>query len=153
MEVIFLNKKDFLMKNGAYNKNYEKVKNPKFIKDEFYDPMDIVQVKYEMLKEVSKNGESITAAAADFGFSRTAFYNIKGVFDKEGVCGLVSDKKGPKKPYKLTLEYQKQLDDYIKENPGVSSSELAKMINKGGAVTINKRTIERYRAKKKLSDR
>ena len=68
-----LEKKDFLIKNGTYNKNYENVKNSKFIEDDFFDPMDIAQVKYEMLKEVEKSGRSITDAADDFGFSRTAF--------------------------------------------------------------------------------
>ena len=149
-EAIWLDKKEFLVKNGAYNKNYEKVINKKFIDNNFYDPMDMAQVKYEMLKEVEKNGMTITEAAEEFGFSRTAYYNIKEAFGKRGLMGLAPEKPGPKKPYKLTESYQKIIDECIIKNPEISSGEIAGIINKNSDININKRTIERYRAKKKL---
>ena len=148
-----LNKKDFLLKNGTYNKNFENVKNTKFIEDDFYDPTDIAQVKYEMLKEVEKSGRPITDAADDYGFSRTAYYNIKDAFNKQGIQGLIPEKPGPRKPHKLTPEYQKIIDGYISKNPKISSSEIAELINKEGKINISKRTVERYRAKKNNNDR
>ena len=45
-----MSKKAILIENGTFNKNYKNVKISKFIDDRFYDPMDIAQVKYEMLK-------------------------------------------------------------------------------------------------------
>jgi len=148
-EVTKIRKKEILQSNGTYNKNYEKVKDSRFIGNDFYDPMDIVQVKYEMIKDVVNYGKSVTDAADGFGFSRTAYYNIKDAFDKRGVSGLIPEKPGPKKPRKLTPEYQKQIDDYIAKKPGASSAELASVINENNGVNISKRTIERYRAKKK----
>jgi transposase len=147
--VVSISKKEILQGNGTYNKNYEKVKDARFIGGDFYDPMDIVQVKYEMIKDVSGGGKSVTDAADDFGFSRAAYYGIKDAFDKQGVSGLIPEKRGPRSPHKLTPEYQKQIDDYIANKPGASSAELAAAISGDSATGISKRTIERYRAKKK----
>ena len=144
-----MGKKDFLMGNGTYNKRYEKVKSARFIGDEFFDPMDIVQVKYEMLKDVMKDGKAVSDAANDFGFSRTAYYSIKDAFDKQGVTGLAPEKPGPRKPHKMTQECQTQIDAYIEREPGISSGELAAALSKNSAISISKRTVERYRAKKK----
>ena len=144
-----MSKKDFLVRNGTYNKHYEKVKSAKFTGDDFFDSMDVVQVKYEMLKEVIKDGRSVSDAAYDFGFSRTAFYSIKDAFDERGMSGLTPEKPGPKKPHKMTSEYQAQIDEHITRNPKISSGELAALLSKNSAITISKRTIQRYQAKKK----
>ena len=145
-----MSKEDILMENGTYNKKYKNVKTPKFIDDHFFDPMDIVQVKYEMLKEVEREGVTVTDATDNYGFSRTAYYNIKDAFSKQGIKGLIPERTGPKSPHKLTREYQKRIDECVAGNPGISSNEIAELLNKDGSINISKRTIERYRAKKKL---
>jgi transposase len=149
--VVQIGKKDVMLGNGTFNRNFEKVKDPRFVGDDFFDPMDIVQVKYEMLKDVAKNGKTVSGAADDFGFSRTAYYSIRDAFEKNGIPGLIPEKPGPKKPHKLTTEYQRQIDDHISSTPGASSGELAAAINSGSGIgiSISKRTVERYRAKKK----
>lgn len=145
-----MSKKDVLQGNGTYNRNYGKVKNARFAGDDFFDPMDIVQVKYEMLKDVAKGGRPVSSSADDFGFSRTAYYSIKDAFDKQGISGLIPEKPGPKGPHKLTPECQKQINDHIAKNPKASSGEIAAVISDNNCVNISKRTVERYRAKKKL---
>ena len=40
----------------------------------FLDRLDVVQVKYEMLRQIDGEGQPITASAAAFGFSRPTFY-------------------------------------------------------------------------------
>ena len=149
MEVHSLSKKEFLEGNGTYNKHYDRVKSARFIDDEFFDPTDIVQVKYEMLKEVMKNGRAVTDAAHDFGFSRTAYYSIKSAFDEQGVTGLIPEKPGPKKPHKMTSEFQARIDEYIAREPRISSGELVSNLDVNGDIPVSKRTVERYRAKKK----
>ena len=144
-----MQKIEVLLENGTYNKNYSKVRDTRFVSDEFFDPMDIVQVKYEMIKDVVKNGKTISDAAGNFGFSRTAYYNIKDAFDKQGITGLIPEKPGPKEPHKLKLEYQKQLDELITQKPDISSNDLAILLSETNAVHVSKRTVERYRAKKK----
>ena len=42
-----------LLEEGTLNPAPEKVQDPKFHENEFFDPRDIVQVKYEMLRRVS----------------------------------------------------------------------------------------------------
>jgi transposase len=111
--------------------------------------MDIVQVKYEMLKEVERDGITITDAANNYGFSRTSYYSIKEAFIARGIMGLIPEKTGPQKPHKLTQKYQKRIDELVADNPGISSNEIAVLINQEGIIHISKRTVERYRAKKK----
>ena len=142
-------KKEILITNGTFNKNHEKVKNIKFKTTPFYDPMDIVQVKYEMLKAAAEDVRGIARIADEFGFSRASFYNIKAVFDKEGLSAFVTGRTGPRKPYKLTDEYQEYIDRYISQNPKASSSEITEKLKKDKGIGISKRTVERYRNKKK----
>ena len=52
----------------------EQVTDPVFIGEEFFDPRDAVQVKYEMVRRVRVEGASVTATAATFGYSRPAYY-------------------------------------------------------------------------------
>ena len=44
---------DALKEEGALNPAPEKLRDPKFHDSEFFDPHDIVQVRYEMLRRVS----------------------------------------------------------------------------------------------------
>src|SRR5208283_4501845 len=46
-------KTDALAEDGTLNPAPEKVRDPKFQEDGFFDPRDIVQVKYEMLRRAS----------------------------------------------------------------------------------------------------
>jgi transposase len=145
-----VDKKEVLTGNGTFNKNYKNVKSPKFVDDHFFDPMDVVQVKYEMLKEAERDGATITDTADNYGFSRTAYYNIREAFNTQGIGGLIPEKPGPKNPHKLTQKYRIRIDELAAANPGISSNEIAELLNQEGVIHISKRTIERYRAKKKL---
>lgn len=140
-------KKEVLIANGTYNKNHSKVFNYKFINDPFFDAMDIVQVKYEMIKATRISELSITQIAAEFGFSRAAFYKIKTAYDLNGVAALVPEKSGPQKARKLTDEYQNYIDQYIKRKPKASSSEITQQLKQDMGINISKRTIERYRSR------
>jgi len=145
-----LNKKEILMANGTFNKNHEKVKKEKFLTEPFYDPMDIVQVKYEMLKDATEGSRQIAKVATEFGLSRASFYKIKEAFESRGLSALVPEKPGPKKPYKLTEPYTEYIDKYISEKPKASSNEIATNLRKDKGLKVSKRTVERYRSKKKL---
>ena len=63
-----------LKEYGAFNPHPERVtedmfSDPKF---DFFDPHDLVQVKYEMLRAVDKEGKSVKQASEAYGFSRPA---------------------------------------------------------------------------------
>ena len=49
-------KRKILGQNGTLNKNPDKVMDPKFKNIAFFDPDDILQVKYEMLRSNQKDG-------------------------------------------------------------------------------------------------
>ena len=64
-----------LKKYGAFNPHPNKVAEKMFSDStlEFFDPRDLVQVKYEMLRAVDKQGRSVKQASEAFGFSRPAY--------------------------------------------------------------------------------
>ena len=55
-----------------------------------------------MLRRVERDGQSVTGAAASFGFSRPSFYQALAAFEQAGLAGLVPHKRGPKQAHKLT---------------------------------------------------
>ena len=112
-----LSKEDILKANGTYNRSHGKVTAEKFLTGGFYDPMDIIQVKYEMLREASESPHrNITELASSYGFSRASFYKIKEAYEKNGVQALVPGKSGPRQAHKLTVEYRFFIDDHPKGN-------------------------------------
>ena len=66
-----------LIEEGTLNPAPEKIKDPKFLGGEFFDPHDIVQVKYEMLRRVSVEKAPVTGATGEYGVSRPTYYQAK----------------------------------------------------------------------------
>ena len=66
-----------LRARGALNPRPRAVTDLLFVTREFFDPRDRVQVKYEMLRRVHADGQSVRAASAAFGFSRPSFYQAQ----------------------------------------------------------------------------
>ena len=141
-----VSKQEILLENRSYNRNYEKITEQRFVSDDFYDPQDLVQVKYEMLRTANETQRSIEEIACKFGFSRAAFYKIKTSYEKEGVSAFLPDKSGPKNARKLTREHQEFIDNYLAQNPNVSSMDIATLLYKERGLKISKRTVERYRS-------
>ena len=72
-------KRKVLREQGTLNRHPEKVTDGLFQENEFFDPRDLIQVKYEMLRRVSSKEETASEAARTFGFSRPSFYQAKTV--------------------------------------------------------------------------
>ena len=79
-----------LLEEGTLNPFPEKVSDPKFQAGDFFDPHDLVQVRYEMLRRVSVDDVSVTQATAEYGVSRPTFYQAKASFDDAGAAGLAA---------------------------------------------------------------
>ena len=141
------NKKDYLKKAGLLNKSSSKVADPLFLESAFFDPDDLVQVKYEMVRRVSHEGKSVTETTADFGFSRPSFYEAKATLKKEGLPGLIPKKKGPRRAHKL----DEKIMDYVMKQVknGLKPVELSEAVEKKFKITIHPRSIERAIAKLK----
>src|SRR5690349_24012334 len=91
------NKHKDLNQLGTLNPQPEAVVDEQFTgTDEFFDPRDIAQVKYEMLRRVA-NGNSIAEALRAFGFSsRQSFYRARAAFEQRGLAGLVPVRRSVK---------------------------------------------------------
>ena len=85
-------KTEALRRQRALNLHPERVTDPLFQQNEFYDPHDLVQVKYEMLRQVQVDKVPINQSAAAFGFSRPTFYQTQLDFERQGLFGLVQEK-------------------------------------------------------------
>ncbi|MGO9949026.1 MAG: helix-turn-helix domain-containing protein [Steroidobacteraceae bacterium] len=138
-----------LLAEGTLNPTPEKVSDPKFLENEFFDPRDVVQVKYEMLRRVSIEKAPVTLATEEYGVSRPTYYQSKASFDKGGVAGLVPRKRGPRGPHKLQGEARAFVEQQLVAGEPVRARELAKLIQQKFGLRIHPRTIERAVAGKK----
>jgi transposase len=138
-----------LLADGTLNPFPEKVADPKFLENEFFDSRDLVQVKYEMLRRVMIEKSSVTDTTEQYGVSRPTYYEAKAHFDESGIAGLVPKKRGPRGPHKL----QGEILAFVKRQhvPGepIRARELASKIRQEFSIEIHPRTIERALAVKK----
>jgi transposase len=144
-------KRRALEQNATLNKNADKVADPKFKNVAFFDPDDIVQVKYEMLRSAQKDGTGIQQASKSFGFSRITFYKTGKAFNENGLAGLIPQKKGPRRAHKLTREVMEFVGRLIEQKPGIKSDGIRQEIKDRFDLTVHRRSIERAidRSKKK----
>jgi len=145
-------KLDALRQQRVLNPRPGEVTDELFVEDSFFDARDLVQVKYEMLRRVQAEGQSVSTAAAAFGFSRPSFYQAQSAFGQDGLAGLVPHKRGPKQAHKLTEEVLALIRETRRENPSVRPGELARLIQQRFGTTVHPRSIERalLRHQKKL---
>jgi transposase len=137
-----------LDEEGTLNPFPEKVGDPKFGGNEFFDPRDAVQVKYEMLRRVVVENVSVTIAAAEYGVSRPTFYQAKASFDEAGIGGLVPKKRGPHGPHKLQGDVLAFLEKHVQPGQPIRARELSRLVREELGVDLHARTIERALGKK-----
>ena len=142
-------KADFLLEEGTLNASPEKVNDPKFHEGEFFDPRDIVQVKYEMLRRVRVENVTVTDAAEEYGFSRPAYYQAAVNYDKAGIAGLVPRKRGPHGPHKIHPDVLNFLEKQVIPGQPIHARKLAKLVLQEFGLDIHPRTIERALSGKK----
>ena len=143
-----------LEKNGALNRTPQAVEDELFKEGDFFDPHDLMQVKYEMVRRVEKDNWKVARASKAFGYSRPFFYDVQKALKKEGLPGLIPRKRGPKAPHKLTENVIQFVLKQKNEKNITRASVLAKLVNEHFGFTIHPRSIERVlekRRKKKQS--
>jgi transposase len=143
-------KLESLTKTHTQNPHPEKVQDELFKSNEFFDPRDLMQVKYEMLRRVEEDGWSISRASSTFGFSRPSFYEAKSDFDHSGLAGFIPERRGPRAPHKLSGEVIQFIEN-IKLQEKITTPELINRIKERFGLDVHRRTIERAvsKAKKK----
>lgn len=140
-----------LFEEGTLNPVPEKVRDAKFRDSEFFDPRDIVQVKYEMLRRISDEKTSVAKATEEYGVSRPTYYQTKASFAEGGIAGLVPKKRGPHGPHKLQGAVLAFIQKQLVAGEPIRARELAKLIRQKFDLDVHPRTIERAVALKKTS--
>jgi transposase len=106
-----------------------------------------VQVKYEMLRRVQTDGQSVVEAAGTFGFSRVAFYQALHAFRKDGLPGLVRKRPGPRRAHKLSGKVVTFAEQARGRDKSLRTGELVKMVRKKFGISVHRRSIERALSK------
>ncbi len=138
-----------LRRKGCLHPHPEHVRDPLFLYSDFFDPRDLVQVKYEMLRRVRADGRSISESASAFGLSRPSFYLARSAFERDGLCGLLPKKRGPRRAHKLGAEVMTLLEELQLEDPSLDSATLCERVLERFGLEVHPRSIERALARRK----
>ena len=132
-----------LRERGTLNPKPDAVVDDLFQQSSFFDPRDLLQVKYEMLRRVLVDGLPIAPTAAAFGFSRPSFYQAQSVFKRGGLPELLPQKRGPRVAHKLGREVMDFVAEVRAGDSSVSAAALAPLIKARFGIEIHRRSIER----------
>ena len=145
-------KRQALRQTGTLNPRPEGVTDELFGDSDFFDPNDLLQVKYEMLRRVGRDNFTVKQAAQLFGFSRPSFYQAQEAFTRGGLNALVPQKRGPRRAHKLSQQVVAFLERTMDADPG---ADLVTAVQQTFGISVHRRSIERAlaRAKKKRRER
>lgn len=144
-------KSQALARDGALNPHPEAVHDPLFIGNPFFDPRDLVQVRYEMVRRHDAEGMSISDVASSFGVSRPTFYKAQGTLAASGLAGLVPRSRGPKGGHKISAEVVDFVTDLKTQRPELTTPQCVAAIEAQFNVKVHRRSLERALARKKKS--
>lgn len=140
-------KLDALRATGSLNRHAAQIADPLFGTHDFFDARDLVQVKYEMLRRVEIDGQTVASTAAAFQMSRPSFYATQRAFQQRGLAGLLPQKRGPHGGHKLTGEIIAFLRAARTQDPTLRPPELAQRVTDRFGITVHPRTIHRALAR------
>lgn len=139
-----------LRRHHALNPRPQAVSDSAFTSgNAFFDARDVVQVKYEMLRRVREEGESVSQAAANFGFSRPSFYEAKTLFEADGLPGLLPQRPGPKRAHKLSEEVVDRLQEALATDPSLNSVRMAALLEAERGLRVHPRSVDRALARRR----
>ena len=137
------NKRELLSRHSCLNPKHEQVTDACFKEDTFFDPRDLVQVKYEMLRKVAVDNQGVSETARRFGFSRPSFYKARDAFECEGLVGLMPKKRGPQTRHKISDEILNFVRDVLADDESTSMADLADKVKSRFGVVVHPRSIDR----------
>ncbi len=146
-------KRRLLRQQGVLHPHPESVTAALFQDSSFFDPSDLIQVKYEMLRRVEAEPVPVSRAALEAGLSRPSFYQAQAAIQQSGLAGLIPQKPGPHGAHKLTAQVLNFLDRQRTSQPEMKFAELARRVQKQLGVTIHPRTIERVLSRRQKKRR
>ena len=144
-----ISKLERLRSQGLLNPNPERVQASSFRSGDFFDPNDLLQTKYEMLRRSRVDGASKVEAATLFGMSRPTFYQAEAAFSRDGLAGLIPKQRGPKGAHKLTPDVMTFLAQRRQSDGVIRARSLAQEIGSTLGLSVHPRSIERALGRKK----
>jgi transposase len=144
-------KAEALARDGVLNPHPEGVRDPLFNANPFFDPKDLVQVRYEMVRRHQNDGIAISDVAETFGVSRPTFYKAQGALADQGLAGLVPRQRGPKGGHKISAEVLSFAEAVKAATPELTLPQLIGMIAERFGRNVHRRSLERALARKKNS--
>lgn len=141
-------KQEALRKEGTLNRRPQAVTDLLFEDSEFFDPHDLLQVKYEMLRQVREERRRVTQVASSFGFSRVTFYEIRKRFSANGLAGLLPRRRGPQRAHKLTDGVLDYIEEMLRQEPSLGARALADRAETRFGITVHPRSIQRALARR-----
>jgi transposase len=138
-----------LQRTGTRNPRPNSVSDTLFHENPFFDPKDLLQVRYEMLRRHSVEGVSIVEVAANFGVSRPTIYQAQKAFQQAGLSGLLPKHRGPKEGHKLSSEVIEYVRTLRTAEPELTTVACVQAIQGKFGITVHRRSLERALASKK----
>ena len=136
-------KRQTLRRHGTLNPHPEAVSHSLFHNSDFFDSDDLMQVKYEMLRQVHIDKNSISESAQAFGFSRPSFYQAQAALQQDGVFGLLPHRRGPQGGHKLTAEVMEFVTEQRSADSSLTPEQLAEAIQRRFRIQVHPRSIQR----------
>ena len=140
-------KTEALRQQGCLHPHPGKVTDELFADSEFFDPRDVVQVKYEMLRRVREEGRPVSDSASRFGLSRPSYYQAQDAFEEGGLPALLPKKPGPRRAHKLSPEVVATLREALKGQPELTADDLVRLVAERFGISVHRRSIERALAR------
>ena len=143
-------RKEQLKNEGIRHPNPDRVCADLLARSAFFDANDLMQMKYEMLRSVSVDQQSVAEAAHMFGLSRVAYYHARKQYHKHGLAGLMPRRRGPKHPHKFTPEVMSFIDEQLALTSGQPDwNLLSQQIEARFGTKVHPRSVERAVKRKK----
>jgi transposase len=136
-------KSESLQQQGVLNPYPQKVADPLFQGSEFFDPRDLVQVRYEMLRRAHVEGTPVTAVTQAFGVSRPVFYQAQTLYHRGGLPGLIPQRPGPRHAHNLSDSVVDFLIQQQLRDPRIRPHTLAELLQQEFHLSVHPRSIER----------
>ena len=144
-------KRNRLKEAGTLNPSPQKIRDPMFADDEFFDPEDLLQVRYEMVRLVRRRNATLAQAAERFGVSVPTCFRMVKAFRRGGLAGLIPRRRGPRGPRKITPEILRFARSHRARHGRIGARRLVPLIEAEFGVRLHPRGIEKAlaRAEKK----
>lgn len=143
-------KREFLAGQGLLHAKPERVRHPLFGTVAFFDPHDLAQVRYEMLRTARVDAVTVAKACRLFGFSREYFYQLEREFMARGYVALLGAPRGRRPLIGVNQEIITFLVQRKIADPQLTGEQLRQELLSSYGIECSRRTVERVLEKLQL---